>query len=112
MRKLGLIAIALTLLGLARPALSAQIVGKINDYQGTPISNIQVAITDRRGRQVMSLVTDKNGIFDATNLAPGDYGLQLHPFTGGLLGRPIQLHLSPTGATVRWTVVPADPYLL
>jgi len=112
MRSLGAVAIIIAVMAVAQPARSAQLIGRVNDYQGTPITNVKVAILAPGGKQVTSVLTDKNGTFDATNLPPGDYDLELHPLTGGLLGGSLELHLSPTGATVNWTIVPPYPYLV
>jgi len=97
---------------MAAPASCAQIVGKIADSQGTPISNVKVALTDAIGHTVRSALTDARGIFKLGGVNPGDYQIQLRPLTGGWLGNTLPVHLSPSGLTVRWKIMPATPSLV
>ena len=108
-RKLMFLAGAFFLLGTAKPALCAQILGRLYDYQGTPISDVKVAVSNRMGTPIRIVTTDQRGVFSVKGLDPGDYRLMLHPLTGGALGGVIAFHLSPSGVTVRWTIMPARP---
>jgi hypothetical protein len=97
---------------MAAPARCAQIVGKIDDSQGTPISNIEVVLIDAVGRPVRNAFTDARGIFKLHGLNPGDYRIQFLPLTGGQLGNTLPLHLPPSGLSVRWKAIPATPSLV
>ena len=112
MKRLASIIIFLAALGTAAPALSAQIIGKIADSQGTPISNVKVAVTDAAGNPVRSVFTNARGIFNLKGLNPGYYRIQLHPLTGGWLGEMLPVHLSPSGLTVRWQIRPGTDSLV
>jgi hypothetical protein len=111
-KRLASIMLLLASLGMAAPASCAQIVGKIADSQGTPISNVKVALTDAIGHTVRSALTDASGIFRLGGVNPGDYQIQLRPLTGGWLGNTLPVHLSPSGLTVRWKIMPETPSLV
>lgn len=112
MRILGPISLALVALGIAQTALAAQILCRIDDYQGTPISNIEVILTNAAGQPIENIVTDRNGTFDVTNVKAGDYALKLHPATGGSIGGIFRLHVPSSGLKVILTVIPTDPELV
>ena len=104
--RLASILLLLAALETAAPALGAEIVGKVADSHGTPISNVAVLLVDASGHPVRSVLTNTRGIFLVKGLNPGDYDLRLHPLTGGWLGRILPVHLPPSGLTVRWQIVP------
>jgi hypothetical protein len=108
-RKLMFLAGAFSLLGMAKPALCAQILGRLYDCQGTPISDVKVAVSDPMGKPIRVVTTDQKGVFSVKGLDPGNYRLMLHPLTGGSLGGVLAFHLSPSGVTVRWMIMPARP---
>lgn len=112
MKRLASMLLLLAAFGTAAPASSAQIVGKIADSQGTPISNVRVAVTDADGNPVRSVFTNARGIFDFKGLNPGYYHIRLHPLTGGWLGEMLPVRLSPAGLTVRWQIRPGTDSLV
>jgi protocatechuate 3,4-dioxygenase beta subunit len=104
-KSVATVVIAIILLCFARPGFGAQLVGKLSDSQGTPVANMRVAISHADGSPARVLITDDRGKFEAGGLNPGDYKLILHPVTGGSLGAPLLLHLSPKGIRLQLRVV-------
>ena len=101
---LGLFALAIS-----QSANCAEILGKVADSQGTPITHVTVGVRDASGKSIRSIMTNEGGVFMFKNLIPGDYRIQLHPLTGGLLGRVVPVHLMATGLTFVWRIYVGRP---
>jgi hypothetical protein len=109
---LVLIVFALMLLGFASSALCAQIIGKVADAQGTPVTNVDIAVSDAHGKTVRIVRPDQKGIFAVNGLAPGEYQAVCHPAEGGSLGGIVQFHLGSSGITIIWRIRPKQSSLV
>jgi hypothetical protein len=111
MKKLLLVALAFIALTFARTAFCAEIVGKVADGQGTPITDVKVAINNTAGATVDTTTTNNRGVFAVRNLAPGDYVIRLQPLTGGSLGGVAAFHVPAGGIKFIWRIMPGDAQL-
>ena len=111
MKKLLIAAVGMIVMAIGQSVFAAEILGKVADSQGTPITHVAVAVRDSAGRTVGSMFTNDNGVFEFKDLIPGDYRIQLRPLTGGVLGRIVPVHLLATGMTFIWRIYVNRPAL-
>jgi hypothetical protein len=111
MKTLLLVALAFVALNFARTASCAEIVGKVADGDGTPISDVKVAVNDAAGVTIGSTSTNNRGVFAVRNLAPGDYFIKLQPLTGGWLGGVAAFHVPAAGIKFIWRIMPGHAQL-
>ena len=111
MKKLLLVALAFIALNFARTAFCAEIVGKVADGQGTPITDVKVAVNNAAGATVGTTTTNNRGVFAVRNLAPGDYFIRLQPLTGGSLGDIAAFHVPAAGIKFIWRIIPGHAQL-
>ena len=111
MKKLLLVALAFIALNFARTAFCAEIVGKVADGQGTPITDVKVAVNNAAGATVGTTTTNNRGVFAVRNLSPGDYFIRLQPLTGGSLGDVAAFHVPATGIKFIWRIIPGHAQL-
>ena len=111
MKKLLLVALAFIALNFARTAFCAEIVGKVADGQGTPITDVKVAVNDAAGVTIGRTSTNNRGVFAVRNLAPGDYFIKLQPLTGGSLGGVAAFQVPAAGIKFIWRIMPGHAQL-
>ena len=111
MKKLLLVALAFIALNFARTAFCAEIVGKVADGQGTPITDVKVAVNDAAGVTIGRTATNNRSVFAVRNLAPGDYFITLQPLTGGSLGGVAAFHVPAAGIKFIWRIMPGHAQL-
>ena len=99
-------------LGFARLAFCAEIIGKVADAQGTPVTHVRIAVINANGKTVRTVILNEKGIFAVGGLTPGEYQVMLHPVEGGSLGGIIQFHLGSSGITFIWRIRPKESSLV
>jgi len=112
MKRLFLIAFTFMVLGFARLAFCAEIIGKVADAQGTPVTHVRIAVINANGKTVRTVTLNEKGIFAVDGLSPGEYQVMLHPAEGGSLGGIIQFHLGSSGITFIWRIRPKESSLV
>jgi Carboxypeptidase regulatory-like domain len=104
MKRLVLVIFAFMALGFAKSAFCAEIIGEVADAQGTPVTNVDIAVSDASGKTVRTVRLDQKGIFAISGLTPGEYQVILHPAESGSLGGILQFHLGSSGVTFIWRI--------
>lgn len=99
-------------MGFAKSAFCAEIIGKVADAQGMPVTNVDIAVSDASGKTVRTVRPDQKGIFAISGLTPGEYQVMLHPAEGGSLSGIIQFHLGASGIMFIWRIRPKQSSLV
>jgi hypothetical protein len=84
------------------PASCADLVGRILNSRGEPVSGIQVSVIDSAGVDAGKAVSDARGAYAITNLAPGAYQL-------GCNAQWVMSYIGSGGLTVNWGLAPHSP---
>jgi len=74
------------------------------DWQGKPVSGVQITAIDSFGNIVEQVITDEDGQYAFENLPSGVYDLTLDPLQSGFLGETVVASLNREGLTVNWGV--------
>ena len=92
------IAIALTF---APPAWCADLVGRVLNSHGEPVSGVRVTVTKAAtDLNAGEAVSDANGAYAISNLTPGAYKFQIVP------GQWVMSYIPEKGLTVNWGLAP------
>jgi Carboxypeptidase regulatory-like domain len=95
--------------GLASPALCADLIGRVVDVQRHPVEGIKILVELPNGKTIAETVTDAKGTYRLENLAPGTYHLVLNPGATGFKGQTVVAYVGPKGLTVDWAVSRTAP---
>jgi hypothetical protein len=64
------------------PAMSiglSEITGRISDQRGNPVAALKISLRNWFGSDLVSAVSDVNGVFDLRNVIPGRYYFNFRP---------------------------------
>jgi outer membrane receptor protein involved in Fe transport len=84
------------LISIAAPAQSnfATISGRIEDSSHTPIDGAQITITSKETGAIRTLSSNAEGLFEAANLLPGAYAIEVHAAGFATLSRSVTLEVN------------------
>jgi len=86
-----------------RAALCAELVGRVLNNRGEPVSGVTVTIVNEADVDAGKAVSDANGGYTISNLTPGAYKLNIVP------GQWLMSYIGDKGLTVNWGVAPHSP---
>lgn len=85
------------------PASCADLVGRVMNSSGEPVSGVIVSVVNSAGVDAGKAVSDANGGYVISNLASGVYTLN----SSG--GEPVMSYIGDQGLTVNWGLAPHSP---
>ena len=98
-----LIASIVTVLTIGRPALCADLVGKVLNNRGEPVSGVNVTVVNAADVDAGRAISDARGAYAISNLKPGAYKLNIVP------GQWVMSYIGDKGLTVNWGLAPHSP---
>jgi hypothetical protein len=90
-------------LTLGRPALCADLVGRVLSSRGEAVSGITVTIVNAADVEAGKAVSDASGSYAISNLKPGTYKLNIMP------SQWVMAYIGDKGLTVNWGLAPHSP---
>jgi hypothetical protein len=104
-RRISIVAAAgLFVLATASLALCAEIVGRVSDVANKPVSGVQIIVKNASGKILGKVLTDNEGRYSITGLAPGAYNYVLEPLGTSFKAGTAAAYLSNKGLTMNWKV--------
>src|SRR5713101_1327106 len=97
------VVIGSVLLTIARPALCADLVGRVLSSRGQAVSGVTVTVVNEKDVDAGKAVSDANGAYAISNLSPGAYKLNIVP------GQWVMSYIGDKGLTVNWGLAPHSP---
>ena len=91
-------------LGAKPRATSANLLGRIVDVAGRPLSNVEIVVKDLNGNILRSLRTNQIGRYCITDLTTGPYALTQDPARAAFEGQTVVTTLPPEGLYIDWRV--------
>jgi hypothetical protein len=86
-----------------RPASCADLVGRVLNNRGEPVSGVIITVANSAGVDAGKAVSDANGGYAISNLAPGAYKFNVVP------GQWVMSYIGNRGLTVNWGFAPHAP---
>ncbi len=84
------------------PASCADLVGRILNNRGEPVSGVTISVVNSAGVDAGKAVSDAHGGYAISNLTPGAYKL-------GCPGQWVMSYIGDRGLTVNWGLAPHAP---
>jgi hypothetical protein len=105
MRKLAILTLGCGLL-LTRvmPASCASLAGVVTNLQGQPVSGIKISVQNSAKQILGQALTDTNGHYQITGIAPNTYDYLLNPMNTGYKNGSAVSYLGPKGLVINWKV--------
>ncbi len=99
-----MVAAGMLVLTTASLALCAEIVGTVSSVDNKPVSGVQIVVKDTKGRILGKALTNNQGQYQITGLAPGAYDYVLEPLGTPFKAGTAAAYLDDKGLTINWKV--------
>ncbi len=94
---------------LVTSSYAASVGGTVSAAQGGSLGGMQVIIKDASGKVIGSTTTGANGVYDISNVPPGNYQVTLDPGSTGFQGQTLASYVTNDGLCLNWGVSNQSP---